>query len=122
MGQIYLSDCAVRLEGGSVLHLAWNAGTRIEAENARAALEAVNTVAGGKTYPLLVEMAEVAFLSHEARALFAQPCAASKIALLGEGPVDRILADYQLKTTPTPCSTRFFTSRTEALAWLKEPE
>ncbi|GGJ22968.1 hypothetical protein GCM10010052_20050 [Paenarthrobacter histidinolovorans] len=48
MGQIELSDCAIRLEGGSILHLLWNVGTRIEAENARAAMESVNALAEGK--------------------------------------------------------------------------
>lgn len=122
MDRIELSDCAVRLEGGSILHLIWNAGTRIEAGNARAALDAINTVAGEETYPLLVEMAEVSFVSHDARSIFARPCAASRIALLGQGPVDRMLVDYQLTTAPVPCSAMFFTSRTEALAWLRDPE
>ena len=122
MVQIDLSDCAVRLEGGSVLHLIWNVGTRIEAENARIALEAVDTVAGGKRYPLLVEMAEASFLSHGARGVFAQPCAASRIALLGAGPVDRMLVDYQLNTGSPPCPTRFFNSKADALAWLRETE
>mgnify|MGYP003577573534 CR=1 FL=1 len=122
MGQVDLNDCAVRLEAGGILHLKWNHGTRIEAENACAALAAVNSAAGGKTYPLLVEMAEASFLSHEARAVFARPCAASRIALLGAGPVDRMLVDYQLKTGSTPCPTRFFNSKEEALAWLREPK
>jgi len=122
MGQVVLSDCSVRLESGRILHLIWNHGTRIEAGNATAALEAVNGAAEGGTYPLLVEMAGTAFISREARAVFAQPCAASRIALLGADPVDRIMADYQLNTEPVPCPTRFFISRPDALAWLREQE
>jgi hypothetical protein len=122
MGQLNLRDCAVRLEGGRILHLIWDYGTRIDAENAQAAMDAVNRGANGGTYPLLVDMAGTSFLSNEARAVFAQPSAATRIALLGEGPVDRMLVEYQLSTGPVPCPTRFFTSRADALAWLREPE
>lgn len=110
------------LEADGILLLMWNRSTRIDAENARAALGAANSAAGGKTYLLLVEIAEACFLTHEARTVFAQPCAASRIALLGAGPVDRMLVAFQLKTGSTPCPTRFFSSKEEALAWLRESE
>ncbi|MET4618716.1 hypothetical protein ABIE18_000139 [Arthrobacter sp. 2762] len=118
MKKVVLDDCEVLLDGGRFLHLAWNKGVRIEADNARAAMEAVNKLAEGQTYPLLVDMTSTGFLSHEARKVFAQPCAASKIALLGAGPVDRILVEYQLRTGPLSCPTRFFISKAEASAWL----
>ncbi|NQD90591.1 STAS/SEC14 domain-containing protein [Paenarthrobacter sp. CM16] len=121
-GQDQLPNSAVRLEGEAILHLMWNPGTHIEAENAQAAMDAVNSAAGTERYPLLVEIAEASFLSHEARAVFAQPCSASRIALLGAGPVDRVLVDYQLNTAAPPCSTRFFSSKADALTWLREPQ
>lgn len=118
MEQIALGDSVVRLEDGRLLHLVWNHGVRIEASNARAAMDAVNEIANGLSYPLLVDMAGAAFLSRSARNVFAEPCAASRIALLGESPVDRALVDYQLQTSGVPCPTRFFTSKPDALAWL----
>ena len=118
MEQIDVGDSVVRLEHGRLLYLVWNPGVRIDADNARAAMDAVNKVANGQTYPLLVDMAAVTFLSRSARNVFAQPCAASRIALLGQSPVDRALVYYQLHTSPVPCPTRFFTSRSDALAWL----
>ncbi|MBT2588366.1 STAS/SEC14 domain-containing protein [Arthrobacter sp. ISL-95] len=120
MEQIDVGDSRVWLEDGSLLHLVWAPGVRIDAGNARAAMDAVNRIANGRTYPLLVDMATVTFLSRSAREVFAEPCAASRIALLGQGPVDRALADYQLKTSKTPCPTGFFTARGEALVWLGE--
>jgi hypothetical protein len=121
MDQIALGDCVVRLERGRILHLVWNQGIRIEAGNARVAMEAVNKLADGKTYPLLVEMAGANYLSHHARDVFTEPCAASRIALLGAGPVDRVLVAYQLSTGQAPCPTRFFISKTEAMDWLQDP-
>ncbi|MGF4044055.1 DUF7793 family protein [Paenarthrobacter nitroguajacolicus] len=115
-------DYTLHLEPDNVLLLAWDPGVRIEAGNARAAVDAVNEFAAGSRYPLLVRMANASHLSRAARDVFIEPCAASRIALLGENPVDRILVDYQLAAQPAPCPTRFFTSEAEAMSWLLEPD
>lgn len=115
-----MTDFDVRLESDRILHLIWVPGIRIEGANARAAINAVNDLAAGDRYPLLVEMTEVAFLDREAREVFAAPGAGSRIALLGSGPVERMLVSYQLATVEVPVPTRFFTSKAEALAWLRE--
>ncbi|WP_454812221.1 DUF7793 family protein [Paenarthrobacter nitroguajacolicus] len=115
-------DYTLHLEQDNVLLLAWDPGVRIEAGNARAAVDAVNEFAAGSRYPLLVRMANASHLSRAARDVFIEPCAASRIALLGENPVDRILVDYQLAAQPAPCPTRFFTSEAEAMSWLLEPD
>lgn len=110
----------VHLEAGPVLHLVWNSGVRIEAADALAAMAAVNLVADGSAYPLLVDMAATEYISRQARTVFAAPCAASRIALLGASPVDRMIVDFQLGSQKPPCPTRFFTSRAEATTWLHE--
>ncbi|MET3904556.1 STAS/SEC14 domain-containing protein [Paenarthrobacter sp. 4246] len=112
-------DYVIGFAPDDVMFLVWNSGVRIEAANARAAVEAVNDLAAGSRYPLLVTMAETAHLSRAARDVFVEPCAASRIALLGNNPVDRMLADYQLAVQEPPCPTRFFTSESEAIAWLR---
>ncbi|MCD4851787.1 STAS/SEC14 domain-containing protein [Arthrobacter sp. AK01] len=119
MAQKDPSDYFIGFKAGDVMFLAWKPGVRIEAANARAAVEAVNRLAAGSRYPLLVTMADTAHLSRAARDVFVEPCAASRIALLGNNPVDRMLADYQLAVQEPPCPTRFFTSETEAISWLR---
>ena len=121
MAQKDPSDYVIGFETDDVMFLAWKPGVRIEAANALAAVEAVNELAAGSRYPLLVTMADTAHLSRAARDVFVEPCAASRIALLGNNPVDRMLADYQLAVQEPPCPTRFFTSETEAVAWLRNP-
>ncbi len=121
MDHIALGDSVVSLEAGRILRLVWMRGTRIEAENARAAMEAINKIANGRKYPLLVDMAATSFLSRRAREVFAQPSAASRVALLGESPVDRMLVDYQLSNHEPPCPTRFFTSKVDAMACSRVP-
>lgn len=108
------------LEDG-ILHLLWNPKARIEATDARAAMAAVNAVAGGSEYPMLVDMRTTESLSRQARSVFGTRCAASRIALLGKSPVDRILANWSLGVQNLPCPTRFFNSRTEAVNWLLTP-
>lgn len=120
MGGVSLEGCVVRLEPGGMLHVRWNRGVSIEESNARAAVEAVDRVAAGGRYPLLVEMTGISTITHDARAIFAQPCAASRIALLGTSPVDQMIVSYQLGVGAVACPTRFFTSKDEALVWLHQ--
>jgi hypothetical protein len=105
------------LEDG-IIHLIWNPKVKIEEEDAVAATAAVNTLAAGAEYPLLVDMTMTASLSRQARTVFSLPCAASRIALLGRSPVDRILANWSMDMRKLPCPTQFFNSRTEATTWL----
>jgi hypothetical protein len=112
----------VDLEDGRYIHLVWNRNVRIEDTDAHAAMESVNVVADGGQYPMLVDMATTESVSRPARAVFSIPCAASRIALLGASPVDRVLANFFLSLHVPPCPTRFFTSRDDAMTWLlQEP-
>lgn len=108
----------VQLDPTGVIRLSWASAVRIEEADARAAMAAVNEVANGGEYPMLVDMASTSSVSRKARAVFSIPCAASRIALLGASPVDRVLANFFLGVHIPPCPTRFFTSRTEAMVWL----
>jgi hypothetical protein len=110
----------VDLEDGRYIHLVWNRSVRIEADDAQSAMASVNVIADGGEYPMLVDMATTESVSRQARAVFSIPCAASRIALLGASPVDRVLANFFLSLHVPPCPTRFFTSRDDAMAWLLE--
>ena len=81
----------VQLDPTGVVRLSWASAVRIEEADARAAMAAVNEVANGGEYPMLVDMASTSSVSRKARAVFSIPCAASRIALLGASPVDRVL-------------------------------
>ena len=97
----------VQLRSDDIIHLIWNPKARIEGQDARAAMAAVNKVAGELEYPMLVDMATTQSVSREARSVFSIPCAANRIALLGSSPVDRILANFFLGVHIPPCPTRF---------------
>lgn len=109
---------SVLLRDDGVIHLVWTPHAKIDVTDARAAMAMVNEVCNGVDHPMLVDMALTETVSREARAVWSIPCAASKIALLGASPVDRVIANFFLGIHIPPCPTRFFTSRSEAMSWL----
>ncbi|QDY89083.1 STAS/SEC14 domain-containing protein [Arthrobacter sp. UKPF54-2] len=111
---------SVELGDDGVVHLKWLSGITIEVEDARAAMAKVNDLCQGVPHPMLVDMAAVASVSREARGIWSIPCDASRIALLGRSPVDRVLANFFLGVHIPPCPTRFFTSRSDATDWLND--
>lgn len=78
----------------------------------------VNELCGEDRHPMLVNMATTADVTRGARAVFGRRCQASRIALLGASPVDRVLANFFLGINSVPCPTKFFTSERDALTWL----
>ncbi|WP_458114316.1 STAS/SEC14 domain-containing protein [Arthrobacter sp. R1-13] len=110
----------VELKADGVIHLIWKPRVNIEAVDAQAAMAAVNEVAKESEYPMLVDMATTESVHRQARAVFSIACAASRIALLGTSPVDRVLANFFLGVHIPPCPTRFFTSRNDAMVWLTQ--
>jgi hypothetical protein len=107
------------LDADGLLRLTWARGASITEADAESAMERVNVLCGESYHPMLVDMATTADVSRPARAVFGRPCQASRIALLGSSPVDRVIANFFLGITKVPCPTKFFTSERDALAWLK---
>lgn len=107
----------IGLGESGILRLDWTGGEIIGADDACAAIAAVNKMCRGKSRPLLVNVRDVS-LTRAARIAFTSPSGASRIALLGSSPVDRVIASFFLRLQATPCPTRYFTSITEALTWL----
>jgi len=108
------------IDDQGIVRLQWPAGVRITGASARAAFDAVNRLCGSARRPMLVDMAMTTSVAREARAVFGEPSAASRIALLGKSPVDRVIANFTLGVSRVPCPTRFFTDRNQALVFLRE--
>ena len=107
----------LRVERGYV-RCDWRRGTRISGELARAAIKHLDELNDGTTRPLLVDMRGTANLTREGRQAFAEEYSASRIALLGESSVDRVIANFTLSVIVMAIPTRYFTSESAALAWL----
>jgi hypothetical protein len=108
----------LRVERGGYVRCDWRRGTRISGELARAAIKRLDELTGGAKHPLLVDMRGTASLTREGRQAFAAEYSASKVALLGESQVDRVIANFTLSVITMTIPTRYFTSEPAALAWL----
>ncbi|GLB69566.1 DUF7793 family protein [Arthrobacter mangrovi] len=111
---------SLRMTREGLLHLRWNIGVDIGEVDARAAMELVNEMCTDRPCPLLIDMTGTGSISRGARTVFTRRSCASKIALIGSSPVDRVLVNFFLHVNTPPCPTRFFTSRTQAARWLLE--
>ena len=109
-----------RLDEGQdgIVRLVWERDLRITGDMAKHAMIAVDDLNGSRRRPLLVYMARTNALERKAREHFAEKCSTSAIALLGETPVDRLLATFILGHGRAPAPTRYFTEESEAIAWL----
>lgn len=80
----------------------------------------INAMCESLERPMLVDLAATEAVSRDARSMVSTTSAASRIALLGSSPVDRLLATLFLGIHTPPWPVRFFTSRQEASAgWLR---
>jgi len=100
-----------------ILKSLWRPGSFVDADDARDAMLAVDRISGGTPMPMLSEMTDVVF-SAAARYQFAQSRGVVAIAVLGSSTVDRVIASATSRETKYP--HEFFTSRTDAIAWLQE--
>ena len=108
----------VEIGDEGVLYLVWKPGTVLEARDVHAAMAKVNELADGAEYPMLIDISNTQAVTRQAKSVFSVKCAASRIALLGSSPVNRVIANFAMARRTLPCPTRFFTSRKEAMSWL----
>jgi hypothetical protein len=108
----------VEIGDEGVLYLVWKPGTVLEAGDVYAAMAKVNELADGAEYPMLIDISNTQAVTRQAKSVFSVKCAASRIALLGSNPVNRVIANFAMARRTLPCPTRFFTSRSEAIHWL----
>ena len=109
----------VRLLKGGIIEVALPPNREIKGPEARAAGAAVRALADGKRVPVLLVISGVVGVSAEARQVYAGSIAATAFALVGESPVDRVIAHYLLRSRTETIPAEFFISRTDALKWLR---
>ena len=105
------------LDGG-IIEVVLPANGEIAGPEARAAGAMVRALANGRRMPVLLVITGVVGVSVEARHVYSTSIAASAFALVGESPVDRVIAHYLLRSKTESIPARFFTSEAEATDWL----
>ncbi|WP_162149418.1 hypothetical protein [Arthrobacter sp. Br18] len=101
--------------GGNALRLGWEPAAQVGVEDARSVVEMSTVLAGGRPYVLLVDLTMLVSISTEAREVFNACHDVLAAAMVGHGPMDRVLA---APSGNAGHPTRFFTSESEALSWL----
>jgi len=87
---------------------------------ARRAAAAVQAIAGRKRVGVMLNISGVIGVSAEARHAYSESIAARAVAIVGEGPVDRVIAHYLLRSRSESIPAQFFLSRQAALEWLRQ--
>ena len=100
-----------------ILRLRWNRGIEITHSDAVAAARALAEFHGPAALPLLVHMHGIAGVTPEARVGMAAYRGYTRVALVGADAVDEVMSGFSHRS---PTTTRYFTSETEALTWLRE--
>ncbi|MCW2135008.1 hypothetical protein [Arthrobacter sp. VKM Ac-2550] len=67
-----MSKASLVLRGDGLLHLQWEPGSRIEEEDAKAAMIAVDSICEDQGHPMLVDMVATASVSRAARTMSAR--------------------------------------------------
>jgi hypothetical protein len=118
----YRADRAigVRLIDGGIIEVLLPPNQEIEGPEARVAGEAVRSLAAGRRVPVLLVITGVVGVSVEARQVYTGSIAATAFALVGESPVDRVIAHYLLRSRSETIPAQFFGSEPDAVAWLRQ--
>lgn len=110
----------VRMMDTGIIEVMLPANQEIEGPEARVAGASVRALAAGRRMPVLLVITGVVGVSVEARHVYASSVAASAFALVGESPVDRVIAHYLMRSKTEAIPAQFFTSETEAVEWLRQ--
>jgi hypothetical protein len=105
------------LENG-IIRVTLPPNEEIAGAEARVAGAAVRALANGRRVPVVIVITGVLGVSVEARQAYVSSIAASAFAVVGETPVDRVIAHYLLRSKSETIPAQFFTSEAEAVEWL----
>jgi hypothetical protein len=108
----------VRVLDSGIVQVTLPPNEEIAGAEARVAGAAVRALAHGRRVPVMLVLTGVVGVSVEARQIYVSSIAASALALVGESPVDRVIAHYLLRSRTATIPAQFFTSEAEAAEWL----
>ncbi len=122
MKKIELEKSSVELLDKGIIHIHLKAGCDIELSDAVLIVEAMGKLGGGKKYPVLIDAGEFCSLDKETRIFSA--AVESNIFTLADAIAycnlaQKLLADFYLKYNKPTVPTRIFSTKEEALTWLK---
>jgi hypothetical protein len=112
----------LRFDPPGVLRLTWAPHLRITGELAKESVRAAEDLSDGVPQPMLVDITGSAVTTRDARFVFADTTAVSRLVLLGRSAVHRVIANFTLRVEPPMIPVRYFTDEAAALEWLLDDD
>ena len=106
-----------------ILYIECKPNTIMTISEGRQSTEIGEKLIAGKPVPMLCDLTNVVKMTQECRRYFSGPEHATiytKCALMITSPIGKIIGNFFLGANRPIKPTRLFTSRKEAIAWLKE--
>ena len=113
------SAAEIRFANSGHLILVLPPGEVVTGSMAAEVAERVAQLSGTQKLPLLLTLTGVESVSRTARDIFSAARSLSAVAVIGVSPVDRVIANFLLGGETQPCPTRYFSSESDAVNWLK---
>lgn len=111
------ADYTARLEDDGILVLTVS-GPEVDGRKAQAIVDHLFSLAGDRRYPVLIKIGGVRWVSREVSPI-ADTFPSAGLALLGRGPVDRIIGNFFLRAAMRDgFPARYFDDEAKARAWL----
>jgi hypothetical protein len=112
------SAAVERIEDGLV-RITLLPGARITSTHTADVRKQLISVFGGEPSAVLLRLDGIAMIDRDAMVQYAQAVTVTALALVGQTPVDRLVAHRLVGLTSPRCPTRYFTDPQEALDWLR---
>lgn len=109
----------LRLCDDGIFRLQLPTGVHINGDMARKVADQLRVLTAGRPVPMLLRLTGVGSVSRGARGVCKDADSVSACALVGESPVDRVIANFLLGGAAPKCPIQFFTSESEANLWLE---
>ncbi|WP_146069655.1 hypothetical protein [Arthrobacter sp. B0490] len=103
---------------GGLLVLWWAPGSLLAPTDVLGSYDGVRDLSDGHRMPLVVHLQGLVGIAPQARSLLLEASLASRIALVGTGPVDQVIAGFLEQALS---ETQYFESAPEAMAWARSP-
>lgn len=103
---------------GGLLVLWWAPGSLLAPADVLGSYDGVRGLSDGYRMPLVVHLQGLVGIAPQARSLLLEASLASRIALVGTGPVDQVIAGFLEQALS---ETQYFESAPEAMAWARCP-
>lgn len=110
------------LHNNGIIEVRLKEGAEIDTEGIKEILGATRKLAGKRKYPVLIDARVEFYTSHEARELSAQHGSLYKLAeaALVNSLAGRLIGNFYINFNKPTVPAKVFTSREEAITWLKE--